>query len=138
DAQHQDAVATGSANVQLDAGPTITPATPDVVEINQMTVVGTVTPGLPGDALNLVSQTETAGGTLSLQLVGGVEEIVYTAASAIPSRVVDNVSYSIDDQHHDAVATGSANVQLDAGPTITPATPDVVEINQVNRVDLGA
>jgi len=79
--QHNDAVASGSATVQLDAGPTITSVTPAVVEMGQSTEIGTVAPGLAGDMLTL---TKTSGdGALSLQLVGGVEEVIYTAPAAV-------------------------------------------------------
>jgi Ca2+-binding RTX toxin-like protein len=117
--QHNDAVATGSAGVQLDAGPTIAPEAPEVVEKNQTTVIGIVTPGLPGDTLTLV-QTGGTPGTLSLDPSTG--NVIYTAPSSIPLSVVDDVSYTVSDQHNDAVATGSADVQLDSGPKAGNAT----------------
>ncbi len=132
--QHQDAVTKGSASVQLDAGPIIAAATPSVVEQGQTTVIGTVTPGLSGDALSL---TQTGGsGILSLGTVqaNGTQQVLYTAGSSIASSSVDAVSYTISDQHQDAVAKGSASVQLDAGPIIAAATPSVVEKGQTTVI----
>ena len=130
--QHNDAMATGSASVQLDAGPSITSVTPSVVEKGQTTEVGTVTPGLAGDTLTL--QQTGSRGTLALQLVNGVEEVIYTAPSVIAASTLDRVSYTISDQHNDVMATGSASVQLDAGPSITSVTPSVVEKGQTTEV----
>jgi Ca2+-binding RTX toxin-like protein len=114
--QHNDAMAIGSASVQLDAGPSITSVKPSVVENGQTTEIGTVTPGLTGDTLSL--QQTGGNGTLALQLVGGVEEVIYTAPSTIAS-ILDTVSYTISDQHQDAIATGSNTVPFaPAGDTI--------------------
>jgi Ca2+-binding RTX toxin-like protein len=110
--QHNDAMATGSASVQLDAGPSITSVTPSVVEKGQTTEIGTVTPGLAGDTLTL--QQTGGSGTLSLQLVGSVEEVIYTATSTIATNALDTVSYTITDQHKDTVATGSNTVPVAA------------------------
>jgi hypothetical protein len=113
--QYNDVMPSGSATVQLDAGPSIASVAPSVVEKSQTTEVGTVTPGLVGDTLTL---KQTGGsGTLALKLVNGVEEVIYTAPSAIAASIVDAVSYTVSDQHNDAMAMGSADVQLDAGPT---------------------
>ena len=130
--QHNGAMATGSASVQLDAGPSITSVTPSVVEKGQTTEVGAVTPGLAGDTLTL--QQTGGSGTLALQLVNGVEEVIYTAPSTIAASTLDTVSYTISDQHNGAMATGSASVQLDAGPSITSVTPSVVEKGQTTEV----
>ena len=110
-----------STDVQLDAGPTIAPAIPAVVEKGQTTVVGTVTAGLAGDTLTL---TQTLGnGTLSLGPVSGlVQQVLYTAPGAIPSSTIDAVSYTVSDQHNDAVASAIADVQLDSGPKAGNAT----------------
>jgi Ca2+-binding RTX toxin-like protein len=132
--QHNDAMATGSASVQLDAGPSITAVTPSVVEKNQSTEIGTVTPGLAGDTLSL--QQTGGNGTLALQLVGGVEEVIYTAPPTIATSTPDTVSYTISDQHNDAMAAGSASVQLDAGPSITAVTPSVVENGQTTEIGI--
>jgi Ca2+-binding RTX toxin-like protein len=116
-------VATGSANVQLDAGPTITAATPGVVEKGQTTVVGRVTPGLVGDTLTLV-QAPGSSGMLSLGPVsGGVQQVIYTPPSTIAANTPDTVSYTITDQHKDAVAVGSSTVPVaPAGDSIYVGT----------------
>jgi plastocyanin len=134
--QHHDAVAAGSSNVQLDAGPTIAAATPSVLEDSQTTVVGTVTPGLASDTLMLTQTTGT--GTLSLGTVqaDGTQQVIYTAPSSVVTSTLDAVSYIVTDQHHDAVAAGSSNVRLDAGPTIAAATPSVIEDSQTTVVGI--
>jgi autotransporter passenger strand-loop-strand repeat protein len=108
--QNNDVVGTGSPSVQLDAGPSITTVTPSVLENGQKTLVGTVTPGLAGDTLSL--QQTGGSGTLALQLVTGVEEVIYTAPSTIAVSILDAISYKITDQHQDAVATGSNTVPI--------------------------
>jgi Ca2+-binding RTX toxin-like protein len=119
--QHNDAIAAGSASVQLDAGPSITLVTPSVVEKGQTTEIGTVTPGLPGDTLSL--QQAGGSGTLALQLVNGVEEVIYTAPSQIAASTLDTVSYTITDQHKDAVAARSNTVPVaPAGDSIYVGT----------------
>jgi ABC-type Na+ efflux pump permease subunit len=110
----------------------ITSVTPSVVEKGQTTEIGTVTPGLAGDTLTL--QQTGGSGVLALQLVNGVEEVIYTAPSTIAVSTLDTVSYTISDQHNDAIATGSASVQLDAGPRITSVTPSVVEKGQTTEL----
>ena len=63
---------------------------PKGVEKGQGTELGTVTPGLAGDTLTL---KQTGGnGTLALQLVNGIEEVIYTAPSAITASTQDAVS----------------------------------------------
>jgi probable HAF family extracellular repeat protein len=115
-----------------DPGPSITPVTPSVVENGQTTEIGTVTPGLPGDTLTL---NQTGGnGALALQLVNGVEEVIYTAPSQISASTVDAVSYTITDQYNDVAPSGSVAVQLDAGPSITSVTPSVVENGQTTEI----
>jgi hypothetical protein len=105
--------ASGTVNVTIDPGPTITAATPAVVEKSQSTEIGTVAPGLTGDTLTL---NQTGGsGALSLRLVGGVEEVIYTAPAIITSSALDAVTYTVTDQHNDAVATGSSTVPLASG-----------------------
>jgi hypothetical protein len=120
--------------VQLDAGPAVTSVTPSVVEKGQSIEIGTVAPGLPGDTLSLTQIGSTAGGTVSLQLVNGIEEVIYTAPASIATSSTDALSYQITDQHNDAIATGSASVQLDAGPAITSATPSAVEKGQTTII----
>ena len=111
-----------------DAGPTINPETPSAVEVNRTTVIGTVTAGLAGDVLTL---TQTGGaGALSLGgAVDGVQQVIYTAPAAIAASMVDSVSYTVADQYNDT-SSGSAAVQLDAGPVVASVTPAVVEEGQ--------
>ena len=114
--------ASGTADVQLDAGPSVTAQTPSSVQIGQSTVIGTVTPGLPGDTLTL---TQTAGtGTLSLgpAQADGTQQVIYTTPAAINANAVDAISYMIADQHNDLVASGSATVQLSAGASVSLTT----------------
>ena len=99
--------------VATESGPAIASVPPATVENGQTTEIATVTPGLAGDTLTLV---QTGGsGAVSLQLVNGVEEVIYTAPASIPASTIDAVSYTVTDEYND-VAIGSANVQLDAGP----------------------
>ena len=121
--QHNDVVKTGTASVQLDGGPSITAVTPAAVEQGQTTEIGTVAPGLAGDTLTLKQTGNTAGGTLSLQLVNGVEEVIYTASASVTASTIDQVSYQISDQHNDVVKTATASVQLEAQVTGPPPTP---------------
>jgi hypothetical protein len=122
------AATTVHTTVQIDGGPNIVQASPAVVENGQATVIGTVSPGLAGDTLTL---TQTAGslGSLSLgavQASDGTQQVIYTAPASIASSTTDAVSYTVKDQHNVAVASGSGNVQLDAGPTIAAATLTVI------------
>ena len=81
-----------------------------VVEKGQTTEVGTVTPGVAGDALTL--QQTGGSGTLALQLVHGVEEVIYTAPSTVAVNMLDSVSYTITDQNNGAVAAESNTVPV--------------------------
>jgi Ca2+-binding RTX toxin-like protein len=104
--------ATGSVAVTVDPGPTITAVAPSVVEQNPSEEIGTVAPGLVGDMLTL---NKTSGsGVLSLQVVGGVEEVIFTAPTIITSSALDAVTYTVTDQHNDAVA-GSSTIPLASG-----------------------
>ena len=126
--QHSDVVTAQTIAVTLDAGPAIVAATPGVVEQGLTAVLGTVTPGVAGDTL-AVSQAPGALGTVSLGAVqpDGSQPIIYTAPSAVTANATDTVSYSIVDQHNLVVAADTASVGLDMGPSITPATPSVIE-----------
>jgi hypothetical protein len=106
------------------------------VENGQSTEIGAVTRGLPGDTLTLTQTSPTANGTVSLQNVNGVEEVIYTAPASISTSTTVSVTYQVSDQHADAVASGSAGVQLQPSPppTITPETPSVVEVNQTTDI----
>ncbi|WP_428391499.1 beta strand repeat-containing protein [Lichenicoccus sp.] len=107
--------------ITLDAGPSVVAVTPSVVEKTQNTVIGTVTPGEIGDTLTL---TQAAGGlgTVSLGAVqtNGTRQVIYTAPTAVTASGIDTVSYSVTDQHGGAVASQSASVSLDAGPSVIP------------------
>jgi CRISPR-associated endonuclease Cas1 len=123
--------ASGTVNVTIDPGPTITTATPAVVEKGQSTEIGTVAPGLPGDTLTL---KQTSGsGALSLRLVGGVEEVIYTAPATVAASTTDAVTYSVNDEFGDTTS-GTASIQLDAGPTIAAVTPSVLEQNHSEEI----
>ena len=123
--------ASGTVNATIDPGPTITTATPAVVEKGQSTEIGTVAPGLAGDTLTL---KQTAGsGALSLRLVGGVEEVIYAAPAIITASAPDAVTYSVSDQFDDTTSA-TASIQLDAGPTITAVAPSVVEQNHSEEI----
>ncbi len=126
--QHTDAVSKQTASVSLDAGPAITSATPASVQASHTTVLGTVMPGMTGDAL-AISQAPGAQGAVSLGAAqsGGSQQIIYTAPASITTNATDTISYSVIDQHDDAVAKGSDVVSLQAGPIITPTTPSVIE-----------
>jgi probable HAF family extracellular repeat protein len=114
-----------------DPGPSITQITPSVVERGQTTEIGTVTSGITGDTLTL--QQTSGNGTVALQLVNGVEEVIYTAPSQISASTVDTVSYTIADQYND-VASGSNAIQLDAGPSITAVVPALVKESQTTQI----
>jgi Ca2+-binding RTX toxin-like protein len=97
----------------VDPGPTIASVTPAVVEKGQSTEIGKVAPGLAGDTLTL---KQTAGsGALAFQLVNGVEEVIYTAPATVAASMLDAVSYTVTDQHNDAVATGSSTIPVAGG-----------------------
>jgi hypothetical protein len=50
-----------------------------------------------------------------LQLVNGVEEVMYTAPATVAASALDAVSYTVTDQHNDAVATGSSTIPVAGG-----------------------
>ena len=119
--------ATGTVNVAVDPGPAINSVTPAVVETNQTTVIGTVTPGLASDTLTL---KQTGGiGTLSLVTVSGVREVIYTAPS-VATGTQDTVSYTITDQYNDA-ATGSNTI------LVAPATDTIYVGTAGGAVNVG-
>lgn len=95
--------------VAPDAGPTITPVAPSIIGPGQTIEIGTVAPGLSGDTLTL--QQTGGDGTVSLELVKGVEEVIYTAPSDIGRGILDSVSYTVTDEYNDA-ATGSSMVPV--------------------------
>jgi hypothetical protein len=130
--------ATGSAPVQLDAGPTIAVTTPDEIESGQFRVVGIVTPGVAGDTLTLTQPS--AVGPLSLGPVqpGGTQQVIYTASAGAQISEIDTVPYTITDQHGDA-ATQTASVQLDSGPFLrSTTTGEIAEKGQTISIGLVA
>jgi hypothetical protein len=78
----------------------------------------------------------------ALQLVKGVEEVIYTAPSTI-ANTLDTVSYTISDQHNDA-ATGSNTVPVAAagdtfgGPNDAIAAGKIAAWNGNDAVTAGA
>jgi Glycosyl hydrolases family 16 len=121
----------------VDSGPIVTQVAPaNNVENSQIVVIGSVAPGLAGDTLRLTRGGGSLG-TVSLGIAGlnGVRQVLYSAPAHILATAIDSVSYSITDQHNDAAATGSANVQLDRGAVVTPAGPVVLAAGQSAVVD---
>jgi hypothetical protein len=113
---HNDLLATGAANVQLDAGPSINAAAPVKVGHGQIVAIGTVTPGIAGDTLTL---TQTAGeGAIGLH----GSTIQYTAPGVVAAGQSDQIGYSLQDQHADATASAIAKLLLDSGPTAASAS----------------
>ena len=108
----------GAVAVMLDCGPNLSPAAPHILVKGQSTVIGVVTPGLPGDQETL-TPTDAIAGTLAL--VG--RKVVYTAP---PNPTVTGdvkLSYSISDQHGDTTASGSASVKVAAATPINDSAP---------------
>ena len=97
-------------------------------------MIGTVAPGFAGDTLTL---KETAGaGILNLGTVqaNGTQQIIYTAPTTVSASTTDAVSYTVIE--NGATATGTANVQLDVGPSIAPETPSAVGQGQTTDIGL--
>ena len=127
---------TSSAQVvTLDAGPTIAADQATVVEQTQTTVIGTVTPGEPGDTLS-ISQTAGSLGTVTLGAVrtDGTQQVIYTAPASVTASGTDSVAYSVTDQHGGVVARASATVTLDGGPSVAAVSPSVVEKSQTTVI----
>ena len=89
-----------------------------MVEHGQTTVLATVTPDQAGDTLSLAQTAETDGGVLSLQDVGGVEEVIYTAPGTLSASGTDAVAYTVTDTTGGGTVSGAASVTLDAGPQL--------------------
>jgi hypothetical protein len=102
-----------------------------VVDPGQTTVIGTVAPGLAGEALTL-TQALSSWGTVALGPVqpDGTQQILYTAPASVASLVTDSVSYTIADPFGD-VSQGTATVLVDTGPVLTPQTVPALEQNRV-------
>ena len=75
---------------------------------SQTVELGTVTPGEAGDTLSVTSTVSAGSDTVTLQDVGGVEEVIYTAPATVAAAGPVSISYSVTDQHDDAVAQGNA------------------------------
>ena len=106
----------------------ITDETPKIVGQGQSTLIGFVT-STNADILTLTQ--DEGDGTLSLE----GDDIYYTAPASIATSVIDDVSYTIADQHNDT-ATDSASVQLDAGPKIALATDELAELESGQHTDV--
>ncbi|HKM62930.1 MAG TPA: choice-of-anchor tandem repeat GloVer-containing protein [Acidisphaera sp.] len=100
----------------VPVAPTITPVAPMTVEQGQTTEIATVAPGIAGDPLSLVQIG--GSGTVSLQLIGGTYEVLYTAPEPVSPSFTDTVTYTITDENNAGTANGNGAVQIDAGPTI--------------------
>jgi hypothetical protein len=99
----------------------------------QSFTIGTVTPGEIGDLLSFAG-TISGGGSLSL--VGN--EVVYTAPSSIAANGTVAVSYSVADQYDDALAQGSAMLELEVASVPTLVVPvGVLELSG-SAASLGA
>jgi hypothetical protein len=86
------------------------------IEQGETTDIGTVTPLAPGETLTL---DQTSGeGRLSLQLIDGVETVVYTAPATFSDSQTDTVSYTVTDQNNTIVSQGTTTVSLDGGPIL--------------------
>ena len=102
-------IATGTVTVTVDPGPIVVTAIPAKIGHGQSVQVGSVTPGLAGDALTL---TTTAAGAGKLALAGGV--LTYTAPV---KGGADSIGYTIKDGFGDAVS-GTIAVTVDGGPIV--------------------
>ena len=107
-------------SVTVDPGPTLTGSAPSKVGYSQTVAVGTVAPGLIGDALSLVVSAVPASGTLGLDAGGTVH---YAAPGSVPAGgTTAAFSYQIQDQYGDLSPALSQTIQLDPGPTATSGT----------------
>jgi hypothetical protein len=107
-------VATGTVNVTVDSGPSLTAASVAKVGYGQSVAVANATAGLAGDALSLVVTTAPTYGTLAL--ANGV--VTYAAPATPPAGgASDSFSYQVKDQHGDLSSTVTTTLQIDPGPT---------------------
>ena len=126
-----------AAQVQLDAGPVVTPATPTGnLENRQAMVIGSVAAAAAGDTLTL-TQGPGLLGVVSLGAAdaNGVQQVIYTAPAHIHLDSVENVAYSITDQHGSPAVTGAATVQLDFGVIVASTGPHILSAGQSAVVD---
>ena len=109
--------ATNSVDVTVDPGPTVTSTPPTFVAAGGTPVVGSASPGLPGDALTLIT---SGGGDLAptygaLSLTNG--QIIYDAPRSVPAGgEKDTFTYQIEDEYGDLSAPATDTLTLDAGP----------------------
>jgi hypothetical protein len=121
----------GQTPVTLDPGPSIHVRPTTSLDAGSSEVLAYVTPGETGDTLSVLGGS-SAGGTVSLQLIGGQESVVYTAPTSIPGGSGQaTINYIVSDQHNDATAVGSATVQLvTPPPTVTLSSSGTIEQGQ--------
>ena len=100
--------ATGTVAVTVDGGPTLAAATIAKVGHGQTVQVGTVTPGLVGDTLNL---TTTMVGLGMLSLANGV--LSYAAPI---TGGADGIGYTVTDHYGDKISE-TFSTTVDSGPT---------------------
>ena len=105
-------ISAGSADDTIAGNDIIVPD-PATVEQGQTTVLATVTPNQPGDTLSLAQTAETDGGMVSLQDVGGVEEVIYTAPGTLSASGTDAVAYTVTDTTGGGI--GERRGERDAG-----------------------
>lgn len=118
--------------------PVVAAALPATVEINQTTIVATVTAFQPVDTL-VLSKTSGTGSLSLVNHADGTYDVVYTAPSSIAASVIDNLGYTVTDTSHATdlnVASGTAAVQLDRGPVVTGGVvaPGTVEFGQFIKI----
>jgi hypothetical protein len=111
-----DILATGTASVQLDGGPSIASSAPIKIAHGQTAAIGTVMPGLASDTLTL---TQTSGSGVVF-LHGNTIE--YLAPTSVTAGQTDQIAYRVQDQHADATANAIAQLLLDSGPTASNAS----------------
>jgi beta-mannanase len=105
--------------------PTITPLAPKAVGPSLTTAVATTTPGTAGDTLTVTESSSTFGGTLKLQSINGVEEVIYTAPPTIAANETDKVAYTVNDTTNGTSTAGSTSVTL-TPPTVTPENLSII------------
>ncbi len=121
----------GSAQVQLDPGPSLVPVTSTLTDLQgQSVVIGTVTAGLSADTLT-VQQASGSVGTVSLgAAANGVQQVIYTAPASVAASGTDTVSYTVKDQHNDAAASATSTIHLQSALSVVsvsaaPGTGDL-------------
>ena len=108
--------ATGTIDVTIDPGPRISTSTPTEIGHGQTVVVGTITPGLPGDTLSL---TTVSPGKGTVSLAGSV--LSYIAPN---TGGTDSIGYTVIDELGDAVS-GTVALTVDPGPVAATGSLEV-------------